>query len=186
MELTFKKRLGKNKSELTQLRRNDSIPAIIYSKGNPEGEKVAVSNTEFKTALRRTKSGCLSTKVFTLKGEGATRRVLVKDIQYHRTTYDVLHLDFEELKDDQLVKVNVPIQCIGVLECPGIKLGGILRQVNRSMRVECLPKDIPNEFIVDIADLGIMQTKRLRDITVPQSVRPIAKLDDVAVVIAKR
>ena len=68
----------------------------------------------------------------------------------------------------------------------GIKLGGFLRQVIRHVKVECLPKNIPSEFIIDVKDLGIRQSKRLKDLAMPNGVKPLASPEEVIVVIAKR
>ena len=114
------------------------------------------------------KSGHLPTTVFTL-ADGKTRaRVIIKDIQYHLTTYNVSHIDFGELIDDVPVSVKVPVKCTGVADCVGVKLGGFLRQVVRHVKIECLPQRIPSEFMVDVKDLGIRQTKRLKDIKMPR------------------
>lgn len=185
MELKIKKRKGTLKSELKQLRREGDIPAVLYG---PQGknEIISVSGADFQTALRKVKSGCLSTTIFVLNGDDKPKRAILKDIQYQRTTYQVIHVDFEELHDNVPVNVNIPIQCIGMIDCPGIKLGGVLRQVIRQMRVQCLPKDIPSEFVLNVSELGITQTKRLRDIVLPKGVKSLAKPEAVAVVIAKR
>ena len=84
------------------------------------------------------------------------------------------------------VNVNVPIRCIGAADCPGIKLGGFLRQVMRHLKVNCLPKDMPKELILDIKDLGMKQTKRIKDMVVPNTLTPLASMNEVIVVIAKR
>lgn len=186
MKLTMSKRSAASKKELSEIRRAGNIPAVIYSKGNV-GENISVSGPEFKAVLRSLKPGCLPTTVFSLTGEdGKQKRAILKDIQYQPTTYDVWHLDFEELVDGVSVNVKVPIQCIGVVDCVGIKLGGVLRQVIRTLKVNCLPKDIPSEFQLDVRELQISQTKRLSDITLPSTVRPLVDLKEVAVVIAKR
>lgn len=185
MKLKVHKRTGK-KSETSAIRREKNIPAIIYGQGKA-GEAIVVSGVEFNSLLRDVPKGRLSTAVFELHEEKATtRRAILKDIQYNPTTYDIIHLDFEELLDDVKVNVKIPIECVGVGDCVGIKLGGVLRQVIRSIRVRCLPKDIPSFFQVDIKDLGITDVKRLADLSIPETVRPLTKLTEVAVVIAKR
>jgi large subunit ribosomal protein L25 len=133
------------------------------------------------------KPGRLSTTKFTLVDEkGQEKKCIVKEIQYHITTYEVIHLDFEELLDDVKVNVNIPIECVGVTDCQGIKLGGVLRQVIRSLRVECFPKDMPESFELDIRALALNDSKRLKDLNIAETVRPLADLNEVAVVIAKR
>lgn len=185
MKLSANERTKETKSDINQLRRNGKIPAILYAPGH-SGVLLAIDNAEFQAALRAIKPGQLPTTVFTLNSGGKQRKAVVKDIQYHPTTYDVMHLDLQELVKDVLVNVKVPISCTGVVDCAGIKLGGFLRQVIRFVKVECLPDAIPSEFIIDVRDLGIKQTKRLRDLNMPKGVRPLAPMDEVVVVIAKR
>lgn len=185
MKLTVTKRPGTRKSEAKEIRRKGNIPAVLYSAGNP-CESIEIDGNQFKTIVREIKSGRLSTTKFALNDGGKERIAIVKDIQYHPATYQILHLDFEELIDAALVNVKVPIFCTGVVECSGIKLGGFLRQVIRTIKVECLPKDIPAEFAIDVRELGIRQSKRLRDLVFPKGVRPLAPMEEVVVVIAKR
>lgn len=185
MKLIAKERSSAKKSETKQLRREGKIPAILYSPGQPNHQLV-IETAEFKALLRTMKPGHLPTTVFTLVIDGKEIKVIVKDIQYKLTTYDVSHIDFEQLMDNVPVSVKVPVQCVGIADCVGIKAGGFLRQVSRHVKVECLPKNVPSEFLVDITGLGIKQAKRIADIQMPIGVKPLAKMDEVVVVIAKR
>lgn len=185
MILTVNKRTGTRKVEAKEIRRAGNIPAILYSAGRP-CELIAIDGNEFKAVLRDIKPGRLSTTQFKLNMDGKECHAIVKDIQYDPTSYQVIHLDFEELIADVPVNVKVPIACTGIVECMGIKLGGFMRQVIRSVKVECLPADIPTEFTIDIRDLGIRQSKRLSHLKMPKGVRPLAKMEEVIVVIAKR
>lgn len=186
MKLQTEERKAATKSEAKRLRREGMIPAVLYKKGHA-GETIAVNRTEFAAFLRHVKPGHLPTSIFTLtdaKGHG--RRALVKEIQYDITTYAVKHLDFEELVDDHKINVKVPIECTGQADCSGIKLGGVLRQPIRHVRVRCLPKDLPAYFELDVRELGLRQTKRLSDIAIPQTVRPLVGMNEVVAVIVKR
>ena len=185
MKLAVKQRVSEKKKEIKDIRREGHVPAIIYS-SKTQAEKLIVDGAEFKTILREMKPGQLPTTIFVLHDGKSERRAIIKDIQYHLTTYIVSHIDFEELVDDVPVSVKVPVNCIGIMDCVGIKLGGFLRQVVRHVRVECLPKHIPSEFIVDVKDLGIRQSKRLKDLAMPKGVKPLASQEEVLVVIAKR
>ena len=185
MKLTAHVRTNEKKRDSKRIRREGSIPAVIYIAGG-NSVMVSVDRKEFDALLRGIPQGRLPTTKFTLMIDGKEKNVLVKDIQYHPTTYNILHLDFEELHKDTLVNVNVPVTCIGVLDCIGIKLGGFLRQVIRSVKVRCLPKDIPASFEVNIKEMGVFQSKRLSDLSIPEGVRPIARMEEVVVVIAKR
>jgi large subunit ribosomal protein L25 len=181
----FKRELIK-KSESNRIRREGNVPAVLYIRGKAT-DAIIVDGTEFNGLLRSVQSGRLSTTVFTLADEqGKERRAILKEIQYHPTTYKVQHLDFEELIEDHKVTLNVPIECTGVVDCVGVKLGGVLRQVLRKVRVRCLPKDIPTVFYIDVKNMGQNDKKRLAELSIPETVRPVANLNEVAVIIAKR
>ena len=186
MKLTIKSRAGSSKCEPKQIRRDRAIPAIVYSQGK-EGNKISVGQKEFEAALRQLKKGHLPVTVFELVDEeGVSRKAIVKDIQYHPTTYAVLHLDFLQLFEEVPVNVRVPIELTGGADCVGVKLGGVVRQVIRYLKVRCLPNVIPAQFQIAIEDLNIKQSRRLAAIVMPEGVRPLADLNEVAVVIAKR
>jgi len=186
MKLNIYQRLAKSRSDIKQARASGKILAVLYVRGQPS-ETLVVDAKEFDSILRQMKKGRLSTTKITLVNEkGEERLAVIKDVQYHVTNYDVMHLDFEELIDQVKVKVNVPIECTGVVDCVGVKLGGVLRQVIRYLKVHCLPKDIPEVFEIDVKSLAIKQSKKLEDIAIPADVCPLAKLEEVAVIVAKR
>lgn len=186
MKLQVLKRTAERKSEAKRLRREGIIPAVIYLRGKA-AENIAVKSSEWTSSMRQIVSGRLSTQVFGLVDEnGKERLVILKEIQYHPTTYDVIHLDFEELLEESPVNVKVPIECTGVVDCIGVKLGGVIRQVIRHLKVRCLPKDIPSVFTLDVKNLGQFESRRLSDLSIPSTIRPLADLHEVAVVIVKR
>ncbi len=186
MKLTTKKRLVNKKSEVRILRNSGHIPAIVYSYGKP-GIPIGVDQAQFQAHLRKMPKGHLPVTRFSLEDEKKNEtKVIVKDIQYNITTYDIIHLDFEELTDDRPVNVKVPIDFVGQAECVGVKIGGVVRQVIRHLKIRCLPKYIPTQFIIDIRELGMLQSKRLSAINLPEGVRSLEDLNEVVVVIAKR
>jgi large subunit ribosomal protein L25 len=186
MKLKVEKRAGIKKSESKAIRRTGDIPAVVYIRGK-ESEAIAVNGAEFNTLMRKVPSGHLPTTVFELVEKGIhTRKAILKDIQYDPVTYDIIHLDFEELLDKVEVNVKVPIELTGIADCVGTKQGGVVRPVIRHLRVRCLPKDIPSSFQLDVRELNLFEVKRLSDLDLPPSVRPYGDLHEVAVTIAKR
>lgn len=185
MKLMCKQRSASKKSEAKQLRREGMIPAVLYGKGK-ESLSISVSADEFEAIRRKVPKGRLSTTVFVLDQDGEQKRAVLKEIQYDVVSYKVINLDFEELEENTLVSVRVPIEFSGIMDCVGIKLGGVLRQVIRQVKVKCLPEAIPESFVLNVASLGLKQTLRLSDINWPEGVRPLVNLQEVAVVIAKR
>ncbi len=180
------RREGKVKSEINQLRRKGFIPFVLYSK-DAATEIGAVPSSEMEAAMRSLRPGFLPTTVFTLKtASGKERKVIVKEIQYKPTSYEVIHLDFLELVDGNKVEVKVPVEFLNSVDCIGVKLGGLLRHVLRHIKVSCLPKDIPSHFEIDIKDLDVHQSRKVKDVVVPQGVKFLANENDVVVAIVKR
>ncbi len=185
MKLKMVKRLASKRSANKQIRREGNIPAVLYCRGTPN-QAVSVDGVDFSEALRKMPAGRLATTKFTLVDGDEHFPVIVKEIQYHPTTYQVIHLDFEVLTKNVPVNVNVPLEFSGSADCTGIKLGGFLRTVIRNVKVSCLPEKIPSSFVIDVKELAIGQSKRLSAIDIPEGVKPLASLNEVAVVIAKR
>ena len=185
MKLSVSSRTSEKKSDVKKLRREGHIPAILYGPGK-DNKKLSFPLEQLQEALRSISPGRLATTVFEL-GEGRESvKALVKEVQYHPVSYSILHVDFVQLEDGKPVKVNVPLQVFGQVDCVGIKLGGFLRQVIRSMKVQCLPKDVPGEIIVDIRSLAVGESVKLEELPIPKNVRPLAHMKEVAVIITKR
>jgi large subunit ribosomal protein L25 len=185
MKLEIRKRTSGKKGENNKLRREGNIPAIMYGVNEP-GVPVQVKAEEIKAILRNIKAGLLSTTVFELSEGSHKHKAIIKEIQYNVASYEVEHIDFALLHENKPVTLNVPIQMVGIADCIGVKLGGFLRQVVRTIKVSCLPKHIPHELTVDVRELNVAQSKTLADIAIPSHVRPIAKMTEVAVIVGKK
>lgn len=185
MKLSVSSRTNEKKSDAKKLRRAGQVPAVIYGPGK-ENKNISFPLEQLQETLRTIHPGSLATTVFDLEEGGKSVKVLVKEIQYHPVSYAVLHIDFILIEENTPIKVNVPLRVSGQADCVGIKLGGFLRQVIRSMKVQCLPKDLPAELTLDIRELEIGGSKVLGDFPIPEKVRPLAHMKEVAVVITKR
>ncbi len=185
MKLEMHKRETGKKGVINKLRREGKVPAIIYGQ-DEKGMPVHVSKDEIQAILRNLKPGLLSTTVFELHNGGKKHKAIIKEIQYHVSSYEIEHVDFALVAEDKPVTVNVPIQIVGAADSVGVKLGGFIRQVIRTLKVTCLPKHIPQEFVIDVRELNIGQSKNLADIAIPANVRPLAKMDEVVVIVGKK
>lgn len=185
MQLTAKSRAEETKGGIKQMRRRGTIPAVLYSPGK-ETQSITIDRVELETALRGIKEGMLSTSVFKLDLDKHKKKVIVKDVQYHPTNYRVLHMDFEELEENVPVTIKVPISLTGIMDCIGVKLGGFLRQVVRTVKIECLPKHIPTHFEVDVRDLAVGKSLKLSDLPMPTGVKAVSPADQVVVLVSKK
>lgn len=96
--------------------------------------------------------------------EGKTYSAILKDIQFHPVTEEILHLDFLRLEKDQSVKVEVPVQFTG--NSPGVRLGGKLQKNLRRVKIKTTPEHLVDHLTVDVSDLELGHSVRVRDINV--------------------
>ena len=162
--LDAKKRDGRGKNEARRLRVSGRIPAVLYGARKdgqaPEGVPVAVDPRE---VLRILHSESGANTLINLKVEGAESRVMVRDYQLDPVTHQLLHADFYQLAMDRAIVVSVPIVVKG--EPAGVKQqGGLLDFVTREIQVQCLPTDIPEHIDVDVSELMLHQSIRVKDL----------------------
>ena len=185
ISITCTLREDTSKGSLRRLRRDGFIPIVVYSKGQP-ATMGTVSKAEFEAAMRSINAGFLPTTAFALKDQtGLERKVLAREVQYKPTTYEIIHIDFLALEDDRIIDVKVPVEFVNANECVGVKLGGQLRHIMRHVKVRCLPANVPACFLVDVKEVGIHQSKRVRDLVIPATVTCKAKPEDVVASVCK-
>ena len=142
------------------LRREEKIPAILYG---PKTEPIKLSID--KLALEPIfKSGAVAQKLLKLEIDGTDgiRNVMIKEIQKHPVSHNLLHLDLYEVTMDQKLKVMVPVVTTG--KSVGVELGGMLQIIRRELEVSCLPDRIPEHITIDITDLDIGDSFHVQDL----------------------
>jgi large subunit ribosomal protein L25 len=176
------RREGRGKNEANRLRAAGRIPGVVYGtpskKGKaPEGVAVAVDP---KAVLRILHSDSGANTLITLTLDGGQARVMVKEYQLDPTTHQLLHADFYQLAMDKEITVTVPVLIKG--EPKGVKLqGGLLDFVTRDIQVQCLPTDIPENIAVDVSELMLHQSIRVRDLATDPKWKPITEGDTMLV-----
>ncbi len=165
LDVSPRKRSGSSGSRAT--RREGRVPSVIYSNGD-EAMSIAVSARDFTQAASKS----LPSQVFLLKSDDSEfgeRRALVKDIQKDPLSGQVLHIDFQEVKAGQSVRLHVLLDVQG--QAPGVKdQGGVLSVAGRELLIEALPKDIPDRIFVDISELKLGQSILAKDLSLPEGV----------------
>ena len=175
------KREGRGKNEANRLRASGKIPAVFYGPGKdgkgPEGVAVAVDP---KAVLRILHSDTGANTLINLKLGGSETRVMVREYQLDPITHHLLHADFYQLAMDKAIVVTVPIVLKG--EAKGVKQqGGIVDFVTREIEVECLPTNIPENITVDVTELMLHESVRLRDLAVDPKWKAVSEGDTMLV-----
>jgi large subunit ribosomal protein L25 len=150
-QLTVTTREGTGRSASRRLRKAEKIPAILYGK-HTKPENLAVNGPEF-VKLRKEIGG--KAALIELKRDaGPTALSFLQEIQRDPITDKYLHLDLQEVKENEKMVISVTIHVIG--EAYGVKTeGGILETAAHRLRIRCLPKDLPDFIEVNVADLKV-------------------------------
>jgi len=165
-------REGKGTSSARRIRLKDQIPAILYHSGL-DAISLSVDKKELYKAL---KTGQV---IFEVIVKDKNQFVLVKDVQYHPVNDNIMHIDFQKVKEDEKISLEVPLRVIG--EAEGVQAGGILVQIVNTITVKCKPTTIPEALIIDVTDLELNSSLSVKDIQLAADVE-ILTAEDLAVV----
>ena len=155
---------GKNESR--RMRKQGLVPAVVYG-GNKEPRSIAV-DPKLLLKIFHSESGANTIFQLNLQGTDQRRHVMIKEYQVDPVKGALLHVDLVRIQMDEAIEVMVPIRIVG--DAVGVKVdGGILDHVNREIRIESLPANIPEHIDIDVRPLKIGDTRRVSDI--PQSDR---------------
>lgn len=156
------------RAEVTKLRRAGRVPATIYGRQNPP-QNLEVSFEEFANLLHHSVSENLLVDLSVENDSRSKRLALVQEIQHHPLDGKVLHVDFHEVAADEKVTVQVPLETTG--EAVGVKTGGgTLEHILFKLKVRCLPKDLPEQILVDVSHLEIGKSIHIGDIKAAEGV----------------
>jgi large subunit ribosomal protein L25 len=180
----FRKDEGKGASR--RLRRAGKVPAIIYG-----GELAprALQLEQLKAGIY-IQNEWFFTSILELEAGGETQKALVRDVQRHPYKPIVMHIDFQRISENEVVRLRVPLHFLNQEKSPAGKTGGalILHELN-DVEVSCLPKDLPEFIEVDLVDLKVGDTLHLSDLKLPAGVDvpelKLGKEHDVAIVVAR-
>jgi large subunit ribosomal protein L25 len=173
LEIKVNARDIKNKRDAKRLRRNGKIPGVLYG---PKTQAVALEfdQREFTNRI----AGLEGSHLVRLKSASdilAEKVALVKDMQLHPISGDVIHADLYEVDLSARIQVRVPLHFVG--RAAGVTRGGILQPIVREVEVECLPMDIPQFFDVDVSALDIGDSVHVRDLVMPEGVTAVSEPD---------
>ena len=160
VELEVFKRESLGKQANKKYRKDGFVPAVIYGK-NKENLNILIDPIKLKKLLKN-EAGENTIIEMKLDKSDLKKNVLLKDAHLDTLTSDPLHLDFYEITDVVDVKVSSPLLFEGKPE--GVKNGGVIQTLSNEIKIKCLPTNIPNLIEINISDLNIGDTLRVKDI----------------------
>ena len=161
-------RNSKTKGDLSLIRNNGGVPAIIYG-GEAQNEKISISKKLLKSLME--KDNFLS-NIVTLNVDGKTQNVLPREIKYHIITDEPIHVDFLRVVPGVKIRIEVPVQFINHEKSPGLKRGGVLNIVRRKVELRCPSEKIPENLVIDLDGVEIGESFKISSINLDSEVKP--------------
>ena len=170
LNLMERKEKGGRSSRI--LRKNGIIPANYYYKGE-ENLNISVVELELLKSLR---SGH---RIFEVNLKDSTQYVMLKEIQYHPVTDDIVHIDLMRIRRDEKMTISVSLVLEGT--AAGVKEGGIVMQNLNDIEISCLPADVPEQLAIDISGLELNASLNVEDLEVSEELEVLTS-DELTIV----
>jgi len=171
-DLTAESRTGMGSRGSNRLRRAGKIPAVLYS-GGKAAESIAVNEAEMHKIIHT------GVRIVNLKLSGRQAQALIKELQFDSLGEVVMHVDFNELKAGQKIRVDIVVSTKGIPK--GHADGGQLNHALHKITVECLPTAIPDRIVVDVEPLALNEAIHVKELKLPEGVVALSPADEVVV-----
>ncbi len=151
------------KKATRDLRRNDSVPCVLYgSQKDENGKQIA---THFSVTVDGLRKLVYTPHIYVvdLNIDGKIVNAVMKDIQFHPVTDAILHVDFYQIDENNPIVMEVPVQLEGLAE--GVKAGGKLVLQMRKLKVKALYNVIPERMIINVSSLGLGKTIKVGELS---------------------
>jgi len=170
-ELAGEARPQLGRTDARRLRRQGKVPAVMYGGGEVPQSMVLDHNALSRQMSRE----AFFTSILTLKLGSKSQQVIVKDVQRHPAKPQIMHMDFQRIREDQEITLNVPIHFLNEAEAKGVKeQGGVVDHLLSDVEVTCLPRYLPEYLEIDVTNLELNQIYHLSDIKLPEGVELVA------------
>jgi len=184
-EIKAESRKDEGKGASRRLRHAGYVPAVVYG-GNKDPQSIQI---EHNTILLAAKHEWFFSSVLDLNVDGKVQKVLVRDWQKHPYKQLMMHMDFQRIDENAMIRVNVPLHFLNQETSPAGKTSGVVISHNLTeVEVACLPKDLPEFIDLDLGDLKPGDIVHLSQLKLPANVElPALQLSedhDIAVVTA--
>jgi large subunit ribosomal protein L25 len=162
------------KGDNRKLRREGMVPAVIYG-GQNEPIRVTVNDHEVELILRGAHRTNAIFNLTITDGEGQ-EQTIIREVQRHPVTSRLVHIDFQRIDLEREIEVSVAVHVVGS-DPKGVKAGGILEHLMRTVAVRCAPLNIPKNLEADLTNLDLNQSFHVRELTLPEGVQVMVDPD---------
>jgi large subunit ribosomal protein L25 len=170
-ELAGEPRAQLGRTDSRRLRKAGKVPAIMYG-GGEAPEALVLDHNALNNQMGRE---AFYTSILTLKIGSKEQQVVVKSVERHPARPQIMHLDFQRVREDVEITITVRIHFTGEAEAKGVKdQGGVVEHLMTDVEVRCLPRYLPEYLTLDVTALELNQIYHLSDIKLPEGVTLVA------------
>ena len=170
LDIESRKSVGKKSTKV--IRREGKIPSTLYFKGE-EPESIAIDKIKLYQALKSDQ------RVYEVELSGESQYVMVKAVQYHPVTDEIVHLDFMRVRRSEKMTISVPLVLVG--KPIGVTEGGILSLSLSQIEISCFPTNVPEQIDVSIDHMGLNESISIADVSIDDEEIEILSASDISV-----
>jgi len=174
VDLTAYTREDTGKGPARRRRAGGFVPAVFYGPKTAT-RTLSVPKDEMVKLLKRRGENLFIKLAIDDKGQKQEALSIIREVQLEPLGGKIQHVDFYEVTMDKKLVFEVPLHFTG--KPVGVDMGGDLQHSKRELKVLCLPADLPDFFEVDVSNLKIGESFKIRDIQVGEKIAVVDLLD---------
>jgi large subunit ribosomal protein L25 len=171
IEFTAFPRATEGRGASRRMRRAGKAPGIVYG-GSAAPQPIELDHNALIHALR---NEAFHSSILTMKVDGASTQVLLRDVQMHPFRNEILHIDFQRIDATRKIHMKVPLHFVNEDLSPAVGTqGAIVSHVMTELDVACLPKDLPEFIEVDLSGLDTAHSLHVSGVKLPAGVTVVS------------
>ena len=175
VSLQVSQRASIGRTALKTVRKAGRVPGVLYGKAKDKSVRsrpIEIDARKLAAMLQSSSSEnvLVDVEVTDPAGKKVDQHLaILLDVQHHPLEDYIVHIDLHEIDQDEILHAEVPVTSVG--EPVGVKTGGgLLETMLRTIRVACLPRNLPELITVDVSHLEIGHSVHVRELKLPEGV----------------
>jgi len=172
IEFTAFPRNTEGRGASRRMRRAGKAPGIVYG-GTVAPTPIELDHNALFHALR---GEAFHSSILTMKLDGGSSKVLLRDVQMHPFRNEILHVDFQRVDENKKIHMKVPLHFVNGEQSPAVKLSAaIISHVTTDLDIACLPKDLPGFIEIDLSALEVGHALHVSSVKLPPGVTVVTR-----------
>ena len=172
IEFTAFPRNTEGRGASRRMRRAGKAPGIVYG-GTVAPTPIELDHNALFHALR---GEAFHSSILTMKLDGGSSKVLLRDVQMHPFRNEILHVDFQRVEENKKIHMKVPLHFVNGEHSPAVKLSAaIISHVTTDLDITCLPKDLPGFIEIDLSALEVGHALHVSSVKLPPGVTVVTR-----------